>query len=257
VSEFARPTGSASRARSSRLSPPRIALLLVGFAVLVVLVEAGAFTRVDQFSLDHLMPTLQTGHTPVGTVADGLYRPFSPETLPLWQAVDVWTYPCSVLISGLVMAIVSVVSWRRSRLESGLAILAAWVVGNAVELAGKALIRRPALYGTAHGLRIHIGGFDNSFPSGHMIRGMLVVAAVASLWPGARRWLLAWFAPVGPFLVLSSAHTPSDVLGGLLMGMALVGGAALLAESPGLGETSRAIQARFSPQRGTRRATAP
>ena len=232
-------------------------MLLVSFALLTVLVEAGVCTRVDQFSLDHLMPTLQAGHVPSETMIEGLYLPFSAATGAWWKAVDLWTYPCSVAISGLVVSVACVVSWRRSRLEAGLALAAAWVVGNGVELAGKAVIRRPALYGTAHGLRIHITGFDDSFPSGHMIRGILVAAAIGLVWPRARFWLRAWFALVGPFLVLSSAHTPSDVVGGLLMGLALLGAGEALAASRALERAGGAVEARFPPARGRRGATAP
>jgi membrane-associated phospholipid phosphatase len=236
-------------------SPARIAVLLVAFALLAVLVEAGALTRGDQFALDHLMPALHPESTSGGSVTQGLYRPFRAGTSPLWEAVDLWTYPCSVIISGLVMATALVVSWRRSRLAPALAIAAAWVVGNAVELAGKGVIRRPALYGSAHGVRIHVTSFDNSFPSGHMIRGTLLVAAIGLLWPRARWVLLPWAVLVAPALVVSSAHTPSDVLGGLLMGLALIGGAAALAASPALERASSSVEARLSPQRWRRGAT--
>lgn len=62
-----------------------------------------------------------------------------------------------------------------------------------------------------------------------MIRGIVVVFALGLAWPRLRRGLVAWFVPVGPMLVATAAHTPSDVLGGLLMGLVVVGsGAALL-----------------------------
>jgi membrane-associated phospholipid phosphatase len=247
--------GLAVRRRSTLASPARIAVLLVAFAVLAVLVEAGALTRVDQFALDHLMPALHPESTSGGSITQGIYRPFRAGTSPLWEAVDLWTYPCSVILSGLVMATVLVVSWRRSRLEPALAIAAAWVVGNAVELAGKAVIRRPALYGTTRGVRIEVTAFSNSFPSGHMIRGTLVVAAVVLVWPRARWLLVPWAILVAPALVVSAAHTPTDVLGGLLMGLALAGAAAALAASPVLDRASGSIRARLSPQRWRRRAT--
>jgi hypothetical protein len=68
-----------------------------------------------------------------------------------------------------------------------------------------------------------------------MIRGLLVAAALALLWPAATRWLIAWFVFVGPFLVLSSSHTPSDVLGGLLVAGALLAAARGLAASAAVG----------------------
>lgn len=73
-----------------------------------------------------------------------------------------------------------------------------------------------------HGQRLRIPFYDASFPSGHMIRGTVVAAILILSWPRARRWILLWVAFVAPALVVSAAHTPSDVLGGLIVGVALL-----------------------------------
>jgi membrane-associated phospholipid phosphatase len=97
---------------------------------------------------------------------------------------------------------------------------AAWVVGNGIEVIGKGTIVRPALYGGAG--RIHIVGFDTSFPSGHMIRGIVVAFAISLIFPRMLRWAAFWAVLVAPALVLQAAHTVSDVIGGILVGLILV-----------------------------------
>ncbi len=214
------------------------AAVLLAFVVLFVLlaapllVEAGALSGLDQFSLDHLMPALRPQTSRGGSVFTGLYRPFGPGTTWWVVILDLWTFPCSVLVSGLVVGTLLVVSRRRGGTLLALMLAGGWCAGNALELLGKGVIRRPALYLTRGGVRYHASAFDSSFPSGHMIRGAIVLAALALLVPRARGGLRVWYALVAPFLVLSSAHTPSDVVGGLLVGIVLVGGARLLAASP-------------------------
>jgi membrane-associated phospholipid phosphatase len=218
--------------RPSRDSRWLLAGLLVLFAALAGLDAAGAFTCIDQYAVDHLMPSLTP---PVkGAPSDpygGLYSPFSTGTNWWCTILDLWCYPCSVLISGLVLACTLVSARRRGHPAPALALALAlaWALGNAIELGGKSLIVRPALYLTRAGLRQHITTFDKSFPSGHMIRGMIVATLVVALWPQAKRYVVVWYAFVGPFLVLSSSHTPSDVVGGLVIAGVLVGGARAVA----------------------------
>lgn len=228
-----RPGGSAPPGWSGRFLVPLAAgaAALVGLALLV---HAGAFTRVDQFSLDHLMPWLVPGQRASSTLAS-LVVPFGPRTNGWCIALDLWTYPCSVLVSGLTLAVVAAACMRRRQPLLGVALVSAWVAGNAVELLGKHTVRRPALYGNLHGRRVEVRPFLDSFPSGHMIRGLIVAGALALAWPRVRTLAVAWVALVGPFLVLSSAHTVSDVLGGLVVGVALLVSCRWLAADPVLG----------------------
>jgi membrane-associated phospholipid phosphatase len=219
------------------------------FVVLTGLVQAGAFTRLDQFSLDHLMPWLAPSQRS-GSTLSGLVLPFGPRTNAWCRFLDLWTYPCSVLLSGLAVATAVAVCLRRRRALAGLALAGAWLAGNAVEVVGKHLVRRPPLYGHVHGLRVEVVPFLNSFPSGHMIRGLVVVAAVGLVAPAARPALLGWVALVGPFLVVSSAHTVSDVLGGALVGCVLIVAARALASSP---ELDARVTARLERALATRR----
>jgi membrane-associated phospholipid phosphatase len=201
----------------------RVALAALGGALVLVtvLVVSGVLTSLDQFSLDHLMPWLVPG-SPAGSATAGFYRPFTLHSATAIKILDLWTYPCSVLVSGAIVGAVSVLLWRRLGTVAALAPAAAWVIGNAIEVVGKGVIVRPALYGTANGARIHVTAFDDSFPSGHMIRGVLVAGALTLAWKRANPWVLLWVLLVGPALVFQAAHTITDVLGGALVGVILL-----------------------------------
>ena len=196
-------------------------MLVAAIAALTALNAAGALTRIDQFGVSHMMPWLKPAAGAKHGSA-GLYRPFSWNTNTWSKILDCWTYPCSVLISALILTAVGVVQWRRGRIVAALVPVAAWVVGNGIELIGKHVITRPALYGSAYGRPVHVASFDDSFPSGHMIRGTIVAVAVVFAWRRAERWIAAWALLVGPALIFQSAHTPTDVIGGALVGALLV-----------------------------------
>jgi membrane-associated phospholipid phosphatase len=198
-----------------------LAGLAAALAVLTVLVAAGSLTRLDQYSVHHLMPGLQPLRRGPGGSA-GFYRPFSLHTSTWSKLFDLWTYPCSVLISGLVVIWAAFVLWRRYGPVVALAPAVAWVVGNGVEVIGKGTITRPPLYATVNGIPFHIEAFDDSFPSGHMMRGVIVAFTIGFIFTRSWRWAVVWSALVGPALVLQSAHTITDVIGGALVGLILV-----------------------------------
>ena len=102
---------------------------------------------------------------------------------------------------------------------AALAPAGAWVVGNAIEVLLKDTLVRPAVYGSVGQDRVHVVTFDDSFASGHMMRGLIVAYTLTLLWREASPWVWIWAALVGPALVVSSAHTPSDVIGGALVGL--------------------------------------
>ena len=204
---------------------PRARWVLGGLvAVLVVvsvLVAAGAFTRFDQLSLDHFMPWLVPGSgAPKGH--SGFYLPFRYHTSNWLKLLDVVTYPCSLLVSGLVVAAAAAILWRPLGPIAALAPTGAWVAGNAIEVLLKETVVRPAVYGVAGGVRTHVVTFDDSFASGHMLRAIIVAYTLTLLWSGASPWVWVWAALVGPALVLEAAHTPSDVIGGALIGLLLL-----------------------------------
>ena len=61
---------------------------------------------------------------------------------------------------------------------------------------------------------------------------ILVAWALALVWRRAGPWLALWAALVGPALVLVSAHTISDIVGGAFVGLIAVVAAHPLAVAP-------------------------
>ncbi|HEX7525458.1 MAG TPA: phosphatase PAP2 family protein, partial [Gaiellaceae bacterium] len=79
-------------------------------------------------------------------------------------------------------------------------------------------LARPLLHAHGHALV----AFESSYPSGHTLRSMLLAAAVAEVWPFARRWVAAWAATVLVLLELDGWHVPSDIAGGLLLALLIL-----------------------------------
>jgi membrane-associated phospholipid phosphatase len=190
--------------------------LAVTYATLAVLVAAGAFTGVDQWAVDHLMPSSAFHRGRPGLLEAAIPLLHQRFDSPLALAADIVTLPAAALVS---LAIV-VAAWR----VAGLGLVAAWAAGSAVELLCKHVLVRPALYdGT-----FHVVAFDSSFPSGHALRAVLVACAVTQTWPRARGAAIVWVVASVVLLQLAGWHTPTDLAGGLLLGglaaLALVGG---------------------------------
>jgi membrane-associated phospholipid phosphatase len=187
--------------------------LAAGFAALAVAVSLGGFTWLDQFATSHWMTRLgPPGHHGAASIllplthVDGVRKTFA----------DFWFYPASVPISGLIVLL----CWRR--LPRGSAWAGAWLVGIAIEVLVKGVLDRPALHQGAR----HIVAFDDSLPSGHTIRSLLVAAILARVFPRAGRWAWLWAASVWILLVAQGWHVPTDIAAGLLLGSLL----ALLAD---------------------------
>ena len=184
------------------------ALLACVFAALAALVAAGAFTRLDQWSIDHLMPGGSFRHVP-GSLFNGLV----PLLHSGWGsgyaiAVNIVTLPASFLIALAIVALCSRV------------LAVALVAAVGVEVICKELLTRPALYKGS----FHIAAFDSSFPSGHTLRTLLVAAAVSLRWPRARPFAIVWAIVSLVLILLAGWHTPSDLAGGVVLaGLALLG----------------------------------
>jgi membrane-associated phospholipid phosphatase len=214
------------RERIAAAAPARnaaliLAGLVVALAVLTALVWAGSLTRLDQFSVDHLMPWLRLDHKKEDPTK-GLYRPFGLHSANEVKLLALYTYPCSILISTIVVVWAGIVLWRRYGPIVGLLPAAAWLIGNGAEVVGKHLINRPLLLGNVDGERVHIKAFESSYPSGHMLRGVIVAFTLALVFERAWKALAVWAIFVGPALVLESAHTVTDVVGGALVGLILL-----------------------------------
>jgi membrane-associated phospholipid phosphatase len=180
---------------------PSVVVAAALFAALAGLVAAGTLHGLDQWAVEHAMPGGRVGTKP--TLAEALV-PFLHANLgsPLAIATEVVALPASVVVSLLVL-----LALRRRRW------IAAWLAVTVVEEVCKASLERPALY--RHG--VHVAGFDSSFPSGHSARALVLAAAVASARPGARLVAAAWAASLLVLLELGGWHTPSDVVGGIVL----------------------------------------
>jgi membrane-associated phospholipid phosphatase len=185
------------------------AIALAGaYAALAVLFAAGAFRRVDQWAVDELMPGGDfRGGEP------GVAESLVPLRHLRWDnayaiAVDIATLPASLVVSVILAALLS----RRL----ALALLAA----VAVEVLCKTVIEGPALF---HGAS-HVVAFDSSFPSGHALRTTILAGAVALYWPRLRALAVAWAIAAIVLLELAGWHTPTDLAGGVVLGLlALLG----------------------------------
>ncbi len=201
----------------------------MSFLALASLVGLGQLSGPDQWSVDHLMPGL------VATAANtslfhSLLPIFDPSKEHGHLAVSAVTYGVVLTASVLPAALlVLLAAWHlygngRSPLAVGLGF--AFVVVNVVEVLGKRLITRPGL--SSHfPSTTHVVPFDSSFPSGHEMRATLLVVCLIAVKP--RLWPLGvgWLAAVTVMLVVGGWHTPSDVAGGLVAGIAV--GATMLA----------------------------
>jgi membrane-associated phospholipid phosphatase len=184
------------------------ALLACGFAALAVLVATGGFTRLDQWAVDHAMPGAHFANEGGGLLEGLVPLLHSDWTSGYAVAANIVTLPASFLIS---LAIV----FACSRV-----LAAALVAAVVVELVCKETLTRPGLYDGS----FHIGPFDSSFPSGHTLRAVIVAGAVAWTWPPARPAAVAWAIVSIVLLELAGWHTPTDIAGGLILGvLALLG----------------------------------
>ena len=189
------------------------------FAALAALVSAGKLASVDSYSVRHLMPWFplnEQGKSFLGTLLSHRGLQF--------HATKVVAVPVTFgAACGLAVALSAILFYQGHKRAAGLWLLA-FIVGNGVELLCKNVIVRPPLSAGPGGSSIHISGFDSSFPSGHVIRAVILIAILVELLPVARWALIAWLGALVLVLELNGMHTPSDIAGGLLLGVALVGG---------------------------------
>jgi membrane-associated phospholipid phosphatase len=191
--------------------------------VLAILVAIGWLSGVDQWSVDHLMPGLTPGSAKQ-SLLHSLFPIFHPGKEHGHVAIAALTYGvvwiASVVPSVLLIAAALLFLRSRGRKRLALRLGIVFVAVNVIEIVGKALITRPALYAHEAGARIHVRPFDSSFPSGHEIRAVLLAACLATCIPKVRLVGVAWLVVVSMLLVVGGWHTPTDVAGGLLIATA-------------------------------------
>ncbi len=215
-------------------TPPIWAVAACLLVVLAILVAADALTRLDQAAVDHAMPAMsdEGGHEP--TVVSSAFPIFHPHQHRGHVALAAVTYAvvwiASAVPSAVIVAACLLVLRRRGRERLALALATAFVAANVVEVIGKHSIERSPLYLHRAGRPpVHVAVFDTSFPSGHATRGVLLALIVAVVLPKLRWYGAAWVAVSAVLLVVGAWHTPTDVAGGLLLGLA-AGLGALAAE---------------------------
>jgi hypothetical protein len=178
----------------------RLSALAGGFAALAALVATGATNGLDRWAIDHTMPGAHFG-TSKPTTGEALI----PLLHVRWHGTvhvlaEIVTLPAAFLPSLLLLVALRRFAW-----------IVPWAAGTAVEGICKLTLTRPALY--HHGL--HLAAFDNSYPSGHTIRAIILAAA----WPAARPWAVVAIV----LLELGGFHVPTDIAGGLLLAALLLG----------------------------------
>jgi membrane-associated phospholipid phosphatase len=184
------------------------AVLVCAYAALATLFALDVFARPDQWSVDHLMPGASFSGGEPGLL-DALVPLLHADWNSGWAiAANLVTLPAGFLVSLGLAALLS----RRL----GLVILAA----VAVEALCKETLTGPALYDG----RLHIVAFDSSFPSGHTLRAVILGGALALLRPRWRVVAIAWAVATILLLELAGWHTPTDIAGGIVLGLlALLG----------------------------------
>jgi len=195
--------------------------------MLAGLVASGATTGLDQWAVDHAMPFAGRPLLPP-TSLESLVPLLHAQFHPLGVAVaQVVTLPGQVVISFLLVVAAAWRLWTSGRREAAVCWIAAWLATVAVELVFRHTLTRPALY--RHG--VHVVAFDMSWPSGHALRCALVAAAAAAAWPRLGAALAIWLAAVVVLLELAGFHTPTDLVGGLLLATVAATGAVVLERS--------------------------
>jgi membrane-associated phospholipid phosphatase len=210
------------------------------FAALGGLVAAGTLTHLDQWASDHAMPLAgRAGEAPTAleSIVPLLHAPFEPVGVAVAEVV---TLPGQALVSLVVVAVAAWRLWRRGCLDGAAAWPAAWIFAVAVELLCRHLLTRAPLFRDG----VHLSGFDTSWPSGHVLRCALVAAALAAAWPRFRVPLAVWLVAAIVLTELAGFHTPTDVVGGLLLATVAGAGAVVVERSGVLGRRAALGSAR-------------
>jgi len=170
------------------------------FVVLAVLVQATDFDRLNSFAQQHLSPIAPgRGHPRLNDLAQAVVSPGAP------------------IASALVIAAAAGILWTRGRRREAAAWPLAYAAAIVLEIVCKLLIQQHRS-GVWQGFGLT---FDSSFPSGHMVRVILIAGVVSAVWPALRPVLVAWCVLVAGCMLVSGFHLPTDIIGGILAGMAL------------------------------------
>lgn len=194
------------------------ALPLLALSAVVVLGHAAV---VDQFTVDELMP-YRDRPPAKASLPDQLMSPLAAVGREINGAVRllfVITVPAAPLVATVASAAAALLLARRGFPERAAAWGVVLVGATVTELVMKTAIERPLLhqFDTIRDTIVSKESFNHAFPSGHTLRGLMLAVLVAELAPRLRTWLAVWFVAMSAALVLTSMHTPIDIVGGVLL----------------------------------------
>jgi membrane-associated phospholipid phosphatase len=186
-----------------------------GFLALAVLVATGVVQAIDRHAVTHWMPWREPPRHELVHVAT-IFVPEGRWTVA-GTLVALLTYPASPFASLVVVLACAWLLRRRGEERTAIVICVLWAAANVVEVTGKLVVARDPI----------ADAFRHSYPSGHTVRACVVAAAVAAVWHRGHVLLGVWAIVAVPIaLVLLGSHTPSDVVGGLLLAACLLAAAA-------------------------------
>jgi membrane-associated phospholipid phosphatase len=236
-----RPAGTTASTRRGLGALAIAALAALALCLVGSLVARGVFGSSDEYAVRHLMPFASP---PASGSSSALATLFAWPSGGL-EPGSALRLPASAGLSALLVVVLAALLWRKRRRALALLFIVAFGLENLAEGFGKLVITKPALSQIVDGA-LRPAGYAHTFPSGHVARAALLAALATAVWPRLWPFFWAWFAAVVDSAELDGIHTPSDILGGLLLAGAAIAGAFALSEVwPLAGASSRrAIDAR-------------